>query len=45
LWIDAGLEAVETREITVQRTFADFEEFWSTSVLAEYSPDGRRDGF
>jgi SAM-dependent methyltransferase len=34
LWIDAGLEAVETREITVQRTFADFEEFWSTSVLA-----------
>lgn len=31
LWTDAGLEAVETREITVQRTFADFDEFWTTS--------------
>jgi ubiquinone/menaquinone biosynthesis C-methylase UbiE len=29
LWMEAGLEAVETREITVRRTFADFEEFWS----------------
>ena len=29
LWTGAGLEAVETREITVQRTFADFEEFWA----------------
>ena len=29
LWTGAGLEAVETREITVQRTFADFEEFWT----------------
>lgn len=33
LWMAAGLEAVETREITVQRTFADFEEFWSTGML------------
>jgi SAM-dependent methyltransferase len=24
LWIDAGLEAVETKEITVSRTFPDF---------------------
>jgi len=31
LWIDAGIEAVETRAITVQRTFADFEEYWSVS--------------
>ena len=30
----AGLEAVETREITVQRTFADFDEFWTTCLLA-----------
>jgi ubiquinone/menaquinone biosynthesis C-methylase UbiE len=33
LWTGAGLEAVETREITVQRTFADFEDFWTTSLL------------
>ena len=33
LWTGAGLEAVETREITVQRTFADFDDYWTT-VLA-----------
>jgi ubiquinone/menaquinone biosynthesis C-methylase UbiE len=27
LWINAGLEAVETREITVSRTFPDFDDF------------------
>jgi hypothetical protein len=27
LWTDAGLDAVETREITVKRTFTDFDEF------------------
>lgn len=27
------LDAVETREITVQRTFRDFEDCWTTSVL------------
>ncbi len=32
LWIGAGLEAVETGEITVQRSFADFDEFWSITV-------------
>jgi SAM-dependent methyltransferase len=31
LWTSAGLEAVETREIGVQRIYADFEEFWSTT--------------
>ncbi len=30
LWTDAGLDAVETREITVQRTFADFDDYWMT---------------
>ena len=30
LWTDAGLEAVETREITVQRTFADLDDYWTT---------------
>ncbi|MGZ5802093.1 MAG: class I SAM-dependent methyltransferase [Burkholderiaceae bacterium] len=32
LWRGAGLDAVETREITVQRTFADFDDYW-TSIL------------
>jgi SAM-dependent methyltransferase len=30
LWTAAGLDAVETREITVQRTFADFDDYWAT---------------
>jgi SAM-dependent methyltransferase len=30
LWTRAGLEAVATREITVQRTFADFDDYWTT---------------
>jgi SAM-dependent methyltransferase len=29
-WADAGLDAVETREITVQRTFSDFDDYWTT---------------
>lgn len=33
LWRGAGLDAIETREITVQRTFADFEDFWTISLL------------
>jgi ubiquinone/menaquinone biosynthesis C-methylase UbiE len=33
LWTGAGLDAVETREITVQRTFADFDDFWTTSLM------------
>lgn len=32
LWTGAGLEAVETREITVRRTFTDFEDFWMTKL-------------
>ena len=30
LWAGAGLEAIETREITVQRTFADLDDYWTT---------------
>jgi SAM-dependent methyltransferase len=30
LWTGAGLEVVETRVITVQRTFADFDDYWTT---------------
>jgi hypothetical protein len=33
LWTGAGLDAVETREITVQRTFADFDDFWTTNLM------------
>lgn len=33
LWTGAGLEAVETREITVHRTFADFDDLWTTSQM------------
>lgn len=32
LWTGAGLEAVETREITVRRTFTDFDDFWMTQI-------------
>jgi SAM-dependent methyltransferase len=32
LWRNAGLEAIELREITVHRTFADFDDFWDTNL-------------
>ncbi len=49
LWAYAGLEYVETREITVHRTFADFENCWTTTLLgasvgpmvAKMTPDER----
>jgi SAM-dependent methyltransferase len=34
LWTDAGLEDVETRKIEVQRTFPDFDDFWTTAMLS-----------
>src|SRR5262249_10296232 len=34
LWTGAGLDAVETREIVVERSFADFDDFWATSLLS-----------
>ena len=34
LWTGAALETVETREITVTRTFADFDEFWAINLMA-----------
>jgi hypothetical protein len=33
LWTGAGLDRIETREITVQRTFADFDDFWNVALL------------
>lgn len=32
LWGDAGLMQVQVLEITVQRSFADFEDYWQTSL-------------
>jgi ubiquinone/menaquinone biosynthesis C-methylase UbiE len=34
LWMNAGLAAVETRQITVERTFTDFDDFWTTNMLS-----------
>jgi SAM-dependent methyltransferase len=33
LWKGAGLVDVETRRIDVQRSFVDFDDFWTTSTL------------
>ena len=33
LWPRAGLDTVETREITVERTFDDFDDYWTTVLL------------
>jgi hypothetical protein len=30
LWTGADLEAVESQEIIVQRTFTDFDDYWTT---------------
>ena len=32
LWVNAGLEGVETRKITVQRAFTNFDDFWASST-------------
>jgi len=34
LWRRCGLEAVEARPIAVERTFADFEDYWRTTLGA-----------
>lgn len=33
LWTNAGLDAIETRQIEVRRTFADFDDFWRSSTI------------
>jgi SAM-dependent methyltransferase len=38
LWTGAGLEAISTREITVHRTFADFDDFWTNSMSPSLVP-------
>jgi ubiquinone/menaquinone biosynthesis C-methylase UbiE len=32
LWAGASLEKIETRQIVVKRTYADFEDFWATTL-------------
>ncbi len=39
LWTGAGLEAVETTAISVERTFASFDEFWEISQLGSSISD------
>ena len=47
LWTAAGLDAVDSREIMVHRTFADFDDYWATILggpsvgrqLAALSPE------
>jgi ubiquinone/menaquinone biosynthesis C-methylase UbiE len=34
LWASAGLDAVETREISVERTYAAFDDYWMPSLFA-----------
>ena len=34
LWAEAGLQAIAHREITVARTFEDFEDFWASVDIA-----------
>lgn len=38
LWLAAGLDAIETKEIQVQRTFASFEQFWTISMAGSVGP-------
>jgi len=34
LWTGAGLETIETREIIMERSFPDFDDFWATTVTS-----------
>jgi ubiquinone/menaquinone biosynthesis C-methylase UbiE len=36
LWSEAGVAAIETREIGVRRTFASFEDFWATGQASSW---------
>jgi len=38
LWAELGIRDVETRELVVERTFADFDDYWLSMVLS--SPSG-----
>lgn len=34
LWAAACMDAIDTQEITVHRTFTDFDDFWTTAIKA-----------
>lgn len=38
LWAELGLREIETRELVVERTFADFDDYWLSMVVS--SPTG-----
>ena len=38
LWTELGLSDIETRELVVERTFADFDDYWLSMVVS--SPSG-----
>lgn len=38
LWAELGLREIETRELVVERTFADFDDYWLSMVVS--SPSG-----
>lgn len=38
LWAELGLREIETRELVVERTFADFDDYWLSIVVS--SPSG-----
>ncbi len=38
LWTGAGLNAVKTTEIIARRTFADFDDFWTTNLMGSSIP-------
>jgi ubiquinone/menaquinone biosynthesis C-methylase UbiE len=43
LWLDAGLTDVATSEITVSRTFEDFDDFWGSVEIAIGMTQATRD--
>lgn len=38
LWAELALRDIETRELVVERTFADFDDYWLSMVVS--SPSG-----
>jgi len=32
LWAEAGLKSIESKQINVERSFVDFEEFWNVTT-------------
>ena len=38
LWAELGIRDVETRELVVERTFANFDDYWLSMVVS--SPSG-----